>query len=549
MEEREERMMKILIVDDELLVRIALKSMIDWSAYGFELVGEAGDGKEALAMIQQHQPEIVITDIAMPHMDGLELIKQSREQDPAIHFLILSCHNDFEYVREALKLGACDYLLKLSMQPSDLLRILQELKNKIIEEEKKSKKILHLKTQLNENLNVIRKSFFLDVLKNNILNASDFQNKIENLKLRLANPYFLLVILKIDNYQKLRHENDLESDKLMDYAILNIINEVLNGYDLGEGFQSADGEFILLVSFESEVRSSAIYQQVQIIIGEILQLIRDILNISLSAGISKVAKGYKNIKYIYEQGLTSLSYGFYHGANSINVFNELKWNEAAYDCWHEKYYSTMIAALEALDFITIQNNLNNMFLYLKREKNTHPSVVKKIIKELLFEMKKIGVFYDLNIEMLLGEQDIFIRVDQCETIDELEHLIKNFIAVFVKNLDTIRSQTDRREIHMIKDYVKANFSKDITIGQMSKMVNMNPDYLSHLFKKETGIGFSEYITDIRMEKAKDYLEKGMMKVYEVGDQVGYSNANYFSKIFKQKVGVTPGEYANMKKTV
>lgn len=201
-------MRKIMIVEDEILVRVGLKSFLNWEEYGYIICDEAADGREALKKIEKEQPDIVLTDLKMDGMDGFELIRICREQWPDIHFIVLSSYNDFDNVREAMKLGADDYIFKLASSPEKLLKTLNEVSEKMEAIKKRSKKEANerMNTFVSKNVSNLKRSFISDAIKGNVVNTREYIeefSKILKLNVTFDKPYTLLYV-SIDDYENIK---------------------------------------------------------------------------------------------------------------------------------------------------------------------------------------------------------------------------------------------------------------------------------------------------------------------------------------------------------
>lgn len=222
-------MLKIVIVEDETLVRIGLKSILNWEEEGYEIVGEGDSGVSGLELIRKTNPDIVITDIKMPGMDGIEMMQKALKINNNLKFIVLSNHNEFHLVREAMKLGAKDYLLKLEIKAEVLTKILSNIKREILTELNSEDKSTFMEDQIRENKTILRGEFFKDLFSNILANDEQIHEKARNLGIELHERQFACALIKA-NYGKISENYSYEDMKPLDISIQNILEEISNEF-------------------------------------------------------------------------------------------------------------------------------------------------------------------------------------------------------------------------------------------------------------------------------------------------------------------------------
>lgn len=413
-------MIRILIVDDEILVRLSLKTLIPWHEHGFEVIGEAENGVEALAMLERSHCDIVLTDIRMPEMDGIALMSTITRQWPHIRCLILSNYNDFDYVQKALQLGAVDYMLKLAWVPEELLekcqRIGEEIENSRIQQSEKDQlvsKVVQLKSgakrgQLQDLFMKHSSKLETDALR-------------EALDLQCGEPPYRIVCISIDEYRRVNEENRFKSEQLLSYTVGNILEEIMKKNGGGELVETLKGKFALILTSFSEIT-----------LEEMRSASATYARVSLSFGISQ-------------------------------------------NCTIYELHRAYAAAEESLD----------------------------------------RKFHDPDKIMFYSER---------------------------MNVTAARY---RPEIQEVIDIIHKEFNHSIKVSELAKRIGFVENYLSVLFKKETGDKIVDYITKVRMKRARELLADPTYKIYEISEMVGYGDSNHFSKYFKKTEGVFPLEYRKM----
>jgi two-component system, response regulator YesN len=525
-------MIKVLIVDDEVLVRIGIKSLIDWEENGFLLVGEAQNGEDALEKIKEHSPHILVTDIKMPRMDGIQLLKELDKTGQRIHTVILSCHNEFEYVREAMKYGARDYVLKLSMQPQELLEVLNRVKKDI----EKHRKNLNLQGRnIDDNANDIKEKFLKELISGSILNMKDVLKSISNQKLKLDLREVLLISMKIDCFRKVVEQNsEVNTAKLLKLSLANVLTEILASEEC-EFLIGEEGDTLLFVSNKDEAGTIMLCKQIK-------EALLRYINISVSFGVSKPCSNAENITEGYHQSKLALEKRFFLGSGSITIYDRLdKYNEKiniyTYDREKELFEALCRGKCDfAKSFVA-------SFLHDLLACGCSPARALEMIREVLNTFSRGAKYFGGTINSLSkNNMSINQTIGTLENIEQIKEWFFSFIDDFKEYVSSLKASKYRSEISEIMEYISINYKKEIDLNSASAYVNMSAAHFCTVFKKETGKNFTEYLTALRLEKAKELILKTDMKIYELAEAVGYSNANYFSKLFRKYTGVSPEEY-------
>lgn len=523
-------MLKLLIVDDEILVRLALKSSINWESNGFKLIGEAENGLDALNYIEKFKPDIVLTDISMPHMNGIELIKHIKEKYPQIEVIILSCHNDFDFVREGMKLGAVDYILKLSMKLEDLIEVLNKVKEKINLNTLFSNDEILVKSQDEERLN-----FVLKLLNNNFESIEVLYEQAKQFEFPIKNKYYLAVILQKDK----KNKNQVFKQSPLTNIIDNIIKDVMSSYNMGIMIPFEEGKYLYIFSFGTISIYNENISKIENLCKKTITLINKFVQIESSCGIGGIVKGFENLKLSYEQAYEELKMNFYTGKSSINIYD--KSHEEIIFIEDMQSYKILINTINILDINNFKTNFINWLLSLNNTYNDM-QVVKKYIHKIILSLENNIKYLGLNEKYTKSTQKAYILIQEQYYLNEIIETIAECIDEFVQDTKLDEIFIYRREVMLAKEYIQNHYYEEIKISTISKYINMNSDYFSHIFKKETTINFTDYLNKVRIEKAKEYMKTKKYKIYEIAHKVGYSNESYFVKKFKEETGFKPMEY-------
>lgn len=521
-------MLKVLIVDDELLARLALRTAIPWKEHGFEVVAEAEDGLTGFQYVQKYRPDIVLTDISMPGMNGVELIQKTKEFCPDIELIILSCHNDFEYVKEGLRSGASDYILKLSMSMDELLKELLHLKDKILKrqirveasEGKEGREqwpglLFSLITQEEP----IRDEALAEAKKSGLLGEGD---------------YVLLAILAVDCEEG--EVPNYNQNTMIEHLAAAVMTRYKVGYYIP--FELNRGVVLCQIDDIEAVREKT--ASMKNMMEELLGLIHDYHGVPASAGIS-LAGSLSQIKICYRQAYEALQQKFYTGPGQVHVYTEIvprNLNESSEDSLKDLM---KIADTNNLEEIRRQANL-----WLDRTvASEYPAagMVRQNIHQLLFKINSNMILTDREEAELEPVEMAYHKIQKQVYLEEMRETLNTFLKKAESSNEN--SKDIRREVIQAKQYVAQYYRDNIKLSAVAEHVNMNVDYFSHIFKKETGSSFTDYLNGFRIEKAKQLLRSGQYKVYEVAFAVGFQDENYFIRRFKKQTGYTPLEFLRL----
>lgn len=432
-------MMNMLIVDDEADIREGL-AMYDWSQSGIQLSAAVQHGIEALQWIEENQIDLLITDIRMPIMDGLELVKRVRTLDPYIKIIILSGFDDFEYAQTCIRYGVSEYLLK-PIDRTQLIEAIDRLKTKFQEEEEREERNRFLEKRSNFLIRSLRRGF-LERLLNKPLSVDEIEDGCLSSEMILEGNSFVVILIRLDQ-AVLNRNVYMESEwKLISFTLDNIITEIWD--DEGHGYQyiNRDNNYCYLITAQHR-NLSEMLRQIRKQLYHFRGLFRSTLSIAVGQPVTSVAD-----------------------------------------------------------------------IYLSKQKADR-------------RMSELGE----DSFKLLDEHDLMFQNTYLQS-----HQSKNI------------SESSRNIVNNAKGYIYHNCHRSITLSEVAQAIHVNSSYLSHLFSEVTGNTYVYYLSVCRTEKAKELLGNSQLKIYEIGEQVGFRNPRYFSSIFRKLTGMTPNEYRNQRGT-
>ncbi|MFC7677642.1 response regulator [Paenibacillus sp. GCM10028914] len=528
-------MYKVMIVDDEMLARVGIKSLIRWEENGFIVAGEAENGRKAYEWLMENPVDIVITDIKMPIMNGIELISKVRQHRPEIKFLVLSSFDDFEYVREALKNGAEDYFIKLQMNPEELLDQLKKIAEKLDHENvQKKQEAGHDRVRAKE-LALLRDNFLKDLVYGWIHTEFEYHQRMREAELVLPDGFGVALMFQTDGMEIYERYGEDEIH-LLNYAIINILNEISSEYKFSFPISMHPKEFVILCFSPPHVEIEDALEQAYHLAGSIKDALKQYLNFTVSIAVSEPVPTFVDIKQSYRQAQEALHFRYAYAAGTTILYREIK---------------SLGSTAEATD---IAKEIRNLEFYLNRREDNN--VIKAIInmKQLLgnlngYSLNSLKV-YCAPIPFLLSSrwgEDASVwmdghlkRMDRWSVKTDIIKWLETIQEEWIEGIGTISDSS--RLINSAMRFIQKNYSNSVTLESVAEYLKLSPSYLSNLFKKETGQNFIDYLTNIRIEQAKVLLRTTELKIYEVGYRVGYENEHYFSRVFKKVVGSSPFHY-------
>lgn len=505
-------MLKVMIIDDEPYVREGLKYIIEWEKNGFEICGDAKDGNEAYSKIQSIKPDIALIDIQMPGKLGIDVIKEIKEQGINTKFVVISGYSDFEYAKRSIKYGVEEYLLK-PIDEEELLEIILKIKKDIKNENQKS--------EMDENTKNRLRQYILTqyMLKKEVADYPEIKEKLENSKIQVA--------LISNSFNKYNFEN---INKIEEIILENI-----------EEKEKVDvikfGEKIVLVIRDININYS----------HKLLNNIKKSLDnkiggnnfISLGDEVSKLEEIHLSYKSAID--LTNDKFLF----NKTDIISNLKIrNENINLNINEKeILEKIFTYTEISQKEKIKENLDDLEKII-RGKRYREDETKILITRALLEFKdKMNKDYKIK-EEETGIDDILIdEIYKKETLNDIKVLLLEKLLDISNNISIASNNSS---IKRIVKYVEKNYYKDLKLEILADIFNYNSAYLGKIFKSYTGESFNTYLDKVRIEEAKKLLIEENLKVYEVCDNIGYKNIDYFHSKFKKYVGISPLNYKKQK---
>lgn len=520
-------MYKILVIDDEPIVRLAIRSLVDWNKYGYVIEAEESNGRLGLDSFSKNPTDIIIVDINMPIMNGLDFIRELHKYPNFPCVVVLSAYNDYNLVREAFKLGASDYILKSDMNGENLIKVINSLDIKTISEESQNNK--YLKEA------VIRELLFGQ--KTNL----EIENIIIPLNLKFHSKNLMVIYILVDDYYNVCKRYDENSLKEFMEVVNNVLIQILSKLNRGEAVIVSPDEYAIIFSFEECSKATIIDLQNQLLL-DIRYNLKNYVNIGVTIGVSSIRNDFSFISILYKEAVKNARYRYYNGKgknifpSDVKMFNNVPCNVATEQ-------KKLISALNYLDKDKIFNELDIIF---KKMRTYLPEILEEkhlYYVEILYLIKNyISSINEELFEVLGVKENLERNIAELETEEEIIKWITDLVKELVVFLENREEMKFTRNILSAIKFIKQNYKSNISLKMVADQVELSESYFSFSFSKQIGESFSDFLTKIRIEKAKELILNTNLKMYEICENVGYNHEEHFSRIFKKFTGYSPNNF-------
>lgn len=528
-------MRKILLVDDELLVRTNIRLLLSSHSETLEICGEASNGREALELISSVRPDIILSDMQMPEMNGLELCKAVRFQFPEIAFVALSNYDDFELVRGVLKNGGIDYLLKHQLSSDTLSDTLLNIKLQ------KHEKTDNGEISSTATINSLKKTFMTNWLSGVYIDKDMIDYNIRTLHLSLHTTRLCPIILMVDNYNQRFVSQSLRQQNTLEFSIINIGTEILDSHKNGIIIHIKNGNYCILLSFDKTPSMARINEFIHQLILQISSKLKLFLNISTSYSIGEICPDCMDVPHSFEKAMQASSQKFYTGNQSIFHSQDISIQEQPLAGLDRQLENQLWIAASQGDFDSIQIKLKEFFRHIRQSRidfNNAQMAFTDIIGILLRVAKEKGISLNTIFRDSIKPSNVLAQLN---TLDQLqEWFLTNFQALCEETAKQI--SVDSVYVQKALAIIHQKYHTPITLQTLANEIGISFGYLSTIFKAETGQNFSEYLNSYRITMAKNLLNCGNTDLHKISAACGFQDYSYFFKVFKKMTSMTPSAY-------
>jgi len=532
-------LLKVLIADDEDRICRLIVKLIDWDALEMKVVGIAHNGIEAIELIKTLVPDIVITDIRMPGYDGLDMIMKAKEVNEQLEFIIISGYGQFEYAQKAIRYGVSDYLLKPIKKEElekTLLRIKQALKDKRGMLSLEEKRDLQVQNEREER----RYAFLSNILLLDEETEDEYNiDKVNEDYFFVFKPgVFQFLNLKVDCDMRLLNNNR----KLLEEKAGEIIENTLMEFVFEFSYLFEESSFIILINYD-ETQSQALSKKYGDLLKE-LHAAHPISNdMAFTLGVGTAVNSIGKLGFSYETSRWAIEERILKGTFHVLEIGEKKATDLISSDIINEFYVKFSQKVERLDIqgtIKVLEELKENILSVKNVTGHEIIHISKEICNLYtFTLRKNKFQIIDGISFL---NDFENKCNTCKNLDMVFQTLQKSIMNSMQDLMEEKTIMDSKPIRDAKRYMENNYMKNLTLDEVSGVIGFSASYFSSIFKKETGVSFIEYISDVRINRAKELLKESDLRVSDVCEMVGYSDVKYFTKSFIKHTGLKPNEF-------
>ncbi|MBO2945698.1 response regulator transcription factor [Paenibacillus sp. F411] len=521
----EEKRYRVILVDDEPIILRSLRAAIPWEELSMEVAGEAKNGEAALELVKQLQPHVLISDIRMPGLDGISLMKEVMQEQPKLFFIFISGYGEFEYAREALREGAFDYLLKPidhEELAASLLRAVAALKK-----QEENDRLLHSMQTLSL---LARERLFTELIEGSRSPLLQLQWLEHN---ELDQSWYMAV-LQLDRFEKLEAAWSRDEKRLWLFAIRNILEEWFENSGGLTVFPFRSGEWLLI--FPERMK------ELQKQLGhELISLIKRHTKLSASVGFSLTASGMQQLGEAYESATRALYQRFYTNGEGVYCAEQnSRISTSAGSSYPKNLEASLLDRVRTLDQEGLRSGLQEVYAYLEAQGCLRPAA-EQILVELSVVLYR--QFKDMRTGQEWSLEELLQDIHASDSLKDMMSVLQITLARWMKDS---AAEPSREDMHTVmekaRSYIQEHYQKDLSIEEVSEYSHLSISHFCTLFKQSSGYTFVEYLTLCRIEKAKHILRNTSVKVYQVAPLVGYQDPRYFTQVFKKVTGHTPTEY-------
>lgn len=523
-------MYRLLIVDDEPLVQVGVKSMLNWNKLDIEVIGTASNGRVALDIIEEKHPDIVITDIKMPVIDGLELVRECRKRygDNDPHFIFLTSYEEFSLARQAIVYGVSDYLVKLELSP----QILTDAVNRVIEDISALRALQDTKRALAD---PFREKFFIRLLNNMFETEEQFLLQSRELGLSFDFPAYTCCAgcLSVTDTESMTYDRQLSVCS----SSINMIGELCEKYMPAYCVALDMRHFAVIFCGTAESPLSGI-------LSAINESVFKYYKVSFTCGIGTAEPHPLAIGESFRSARIALNRA---GEDApIVSFDEIPSDKHDHTSFNMSIFkSSLTKAFEEYDSEELQSTIDSLCSLFSEHPGDYVQALDAASNILYLAISLLPDGENLISALFCDDPDGYRSLYRQSSVEKIVRWLSFFGQKMSCVFDERRNDHKNHIVSNVKKYIADHITEKLVLEKVAAAFGISPNYLSQLFGRYSDLGFSEYVNSCKIKKSKELLATDNYKVYEVADMLGYESSFYFSKVFKKVEGISPTDYLNL----
>ncbi len=532
-------MYRVMIVEDEIPIRNIISRLIDWQTLGFELVYQADNGQMALSWLEDQKVDLIITDISMPFMDGLELCKHIRQISPLTTIVILTGHNEFDNAQQAIKLGVSNYLLK-PVTRELFTETLQQIRGEMDKKHNAQRDLNFLRKQYHKSKDLLKNKFFINLILG--YTQSYYLDQQDIFEVTLEADNYMVGAMIIEGEQ-LEGDGFWGKDRpLLEFAIYNLTQELLSSIGQEIIFFGPGNQICMIFKLEENGESDEKQQIIHYLEQASIQ-IEDFFNMTATIGVSNLCGSLEELSFAYEEANAALEYRVLEGSERVIVKSMVEKSGSFAFKRLEEQLIRLEYSIKTGDQEAIRKIITYIFSVINYEK-ADINAFRTFLMQMAIAIFK--AFNDIQSEdgnETVFDYGIFSKVFEISDFTEVQNYFLNLCEDLSGKIQHMREDEEQSHVNEACAYIDEHFADPLlSLEGLCKVLYLSPGHFSRLFKKSMGVNFVDYLTKIRMDRAKYLLVNTDQKMYEISNNIGYEDPNYFSYKFKKYTQLTPSQW-------
>lgn len=528
-------MYNVMIVDDEPVIKQGLLCFVNWEALDCKVICDAENGIDAMEKLAVHPVNIVLTDIKMPGMDGLELSKLIYEKYPSIKVIILTAFSDFTYAQAAIKYNVLDFVIKTN--PTEKIPdAIRKAKDLIAQEKEKEEKLKLMEEKAILRLSEIKENFFKDVFNGIIVNDTLLQSKLIELEINIEN--YFVVLFDIHNASNGDSSISPEDYNKFIHSVNNLLNMAFKSYP--HYTVAMDRNLLVAVISFKNYNVPVCTQTLLMTCNEILSMADSFMRFTISIGLSQMHQKVQSLSVAYQEAREALRGGFYNN-NHVSVF--VPRTPPVPSLLNHPHYiaDKIVGSLKLENPSEAIISLENLLEEYRSNKEPIENIKVSCMLIASYCYRLVASYKLFAPELADSEPEVYKQIQASRNIQNLLNILRQL----VENVSQVVENNGNKFSCLVKEtqkYIRDNYNKNISLQSIADHIHVNSSYLSRLYKKETGESIVDAINKYRIENAKKLLKDPVYKVFEVACAVGIEDPAYFTHVFTKYTGMSPKEY-------
>jgi two-component system, response regulator YesN len=531
------QMYTILIVDDNVYDREGVRDLVDWESLNIQIVGMAVNGDDGFRKAIELKPDIILTDVAMPLMNGIQMTHKIKEELPKTFFIFMSCFDEFDYVKSAINLDVSSYVLK-PIELDELIRTLQKIIQTKREENNQLVLMEELRTKVQMSIPLLKGQFMRELLHGSKQIGTNIQEKMNYLDIPNQGT-FIIIIIQIDQFDELYGNAPVEDRYITIYHVKKIVEETILKCEVGYTFVEDTSNLCCIISGEWLNREQILDDVIDACSACHVRVQEDLGN-QITIGISNFSNDISDLPQLYESANYAVKSKFYREGNKTILATELKTHDDGYNYNFGELKNDIGLMLEKGDPIEILEKLDHYF----NEGASHNEIFAKSLSYSIINAIQIHLAErNENLSRIFDDETIlWNKLVKFETILDIKQWMTNIIVAVHSYLDSRHTKRYKSIVEDIQKVIERDYATIQNVENIVESLYISASYGNHLFRQQTGKTIFEYLISVRMESAKKMLEDPYCKVYMIAEAVGYISTSYFGATFKGYTGLTPKQY-------